>query len=282
MRHRYGAMLSNIIHPTDFSHGSEVAFAHALKLTLGTLGQLEILHVDREGVRADWQKYPSVRETLSRWGILPDNAGRGDVAGLGVRISKSVCHGDAATEVLEHIDRRGADLVVMATHRREGLDRWLHSGLAEHVANRTDAATLFIPYGVNGFVEHETGQVSLKTILVPIDSDPHPTPAVQAVGEMVNAIAGQQAEVRLLHVGDPSGMPSPSLPASPNCVWNWEHCTGSVVDRICEDAATNKADLIVMTTAGHDGFLDAIRGSTTERVLQHCACPVLSVPRVED
>ncbi len=35
---------------------------------------------------------------------------------------------------------------------------------------------------------------------------------------------------------------------------------------MCDDAIKNKVDLIAMTTNGHDGFLDAVRDSTTERV----------------
>ena len=38
------------------------------------------------------------------------------------------------------------------------------------------------------------------------------------------------------------------------------------------------ADLVVMATRGHDGFLDALRGSTTERVVRHARCPVLGLP----
>jgi nucleotide-binding universal stress UspA family protein len=38
------------------------------------------------------------------------------------------------------------------------------------------------------------------------------------------------------------------------------------------------ADLIVMATAGHQGALDALRGSTTERVVRQATCPVLAVP----
>jgi hypothetical protein len=33
-----------------------------------------------------------------------------------------------------------------------------------------------------------------------------------------------------------------------------------------------------MPTAGHQGFLDVLRGSTSERVLRHAPCPVLSIP----
>jgi nucleotide-binding universal stress UspA family protein len=36
-------------------------------------------------------------------------------------------------------------------------------------------------------------------------------------------------------------------------------------------------DLIAMPTAGHHGVLDALRGSTTERVIRHAPCPVLAL-----
>jgi nucleotide-binding universal stress UspA family protein len=50
------------------------------------------------------------------------------------------------------------------------------------------------------------------------------------------------------------------------------------VDEIVAAADTWAADLIVMATAGHSGVLDALRGSTTERVLRRARCPVLAVP----
>jgi len=278
MGNRYGISIGNILHPTDFSHGSDVAFAHALRLAVGAHGKLEILHVDRQQARAQWDNYPSVRETLCRWQLLPADAKRGDVARLGVHISKSACKGkEPATGVLEYLEHRGADLVVMATHQREGLDRWLHSSLAESVSNSTDAATLFIPYGVDGFVNVDTGKVSLNRILVPIDATPDPQPVIDAVSDLVSAVATGDVEVRLLHIGDPAGMPAPTLPVNDKCQWKWESRLGNVVDAICADALDNDVDLITMTTNGHDGFLDAIRGSTTERVLHQAACPVLSV-----
>lgn len=278
MHRRYGISISNVIHPTDFSHGSDIAFAHALKLVLGTRGQLEILHVDRDQNRADWDSYPSVRETLCRWKVLPEDAQRNDVSKLGVHISKSVSKGvETAAAVLDHLQQRDADLVVMSTHRREGLERWLHRSLAERISNRTEAASLFIPHGVNGFVDLETGEVSLNRILIPIDMSPAPQLALDAVAELVEAVASNPVEVILLHIGDPAKMPAPTLPGSGKCLWRWENCVGDVVDRICDSAAEFKVDLIAMTTNGHDGFLDAVRGSTTERVLHRSACPLFSV-----
>lgn len=53
--------------------------------------------------------------------------------------------------------------------------------------------------------------------------------------------------------------------------------TGEPVNTILTKAADKSADLIAMPTAGHHGFLDALRGSTTERVIRHAPCPVLAV-----
>ena len=43
-------------------------------------------------------------------------------------------------------------------------------------------------------------------------------------------------------------------------------------------AAAEAAGLIVMTTDGRNGFLDALRGSHSERVLHAAACPLLTIP----
>ena len=39
-----GALLRQIFHPCDFSHSSEVAFDHALKIALGTGAGLTMMH----------------------------------------------------------------------------------------------------------------------------------------------------------------------------------------------------------------------------------------------
>jgi nucleotide-binding universal stress UspA family protein len=51
--------------------------------------------------------------------------------------------------------------------------------------------------------------------------------------------------------------------------------TGSVWDRIVQVARAERADLIVMSTRGHDTLADRVVGSNTERVVRHAPCPVL-------
>ncbi len=53
---------------------------------------------------------------------------------------------------------------------------------------------------------------------------------------------------------------------------------GNAVETILRVASDIPADLIVMGTQGHQGFLDALRGNTTEQVLRESTCPILAVP----
>lgn len=186
MNDRYGISIARILHPTDFSHGSDVAFVHALRLVYSMKGSLSILHIDKERRRPDWNQYPSVRETLIAWKILPPDAVRTDVAKLGVQISKSSLTDDSPEEgILHHLEHHPADLLVLATHQRHGLDRWLHKTIAGHINNKTDGATLFIPFGNPGFVSETTGECRLKRILIPVDLDPDPSPAIEVTTDLV-------------------------------------------------------------------------------------------------
>jgi hypothetical protein len=53
---------------------------------------------------------------------------------------------------------------------------------------------------------------------------------------------------------------------------------GGVVDNIIHTASTWSADLVVCVTEGRRGLLDAIRGSTVERLLRDAPAPLLIVP----
>jgi nucleotide-binding universal stress UspA family protein len=82
----------------------------------------------------------------------------------------------------------------------------------------------------------------------------------------------------LLHVGEKAGMPEVQLPDVPGWRWNTEIRSGDVVEVISETASAIKAGLIVLTTEGRNGFLDALRGSHSERILQRAPCPLLAIP----
>ena len=275
---RYGFSIGRILHPTDFSHGSEIAFAHALRLTCAIQGSLSVLHVDRDQKEPDWDKFPSVRETLGRWKLLPPDASTSDVGHLGVHIRKSSVSGeDPSIGILSYLERHPADLIVLATHQRHGLDRWMHQTIAGTINQKSDSATLFIPYGCNGFIDEVTGESRLKRILIPVDHHPEAVPAVELTVDLIRAVASGPCEVRLLYVGDAAAAPAVRLVNEDKAHWKWVHRTGGVVQAILNEAKESNTDLIALTTMGRHGFLDALRGSTTEQIVEHTGCPVLAV-----
>ena len=85
-------------------------------------------------------------------------------------------------------------------------------------------------------------------------------------------------EFRLVHVGRPGT--APKIDLREDAGWSYETVVrqGDVVDQILEEEAHWRPDLMVLATQGHMDFLDALRGSTTERILRGVSCAVLAVP----
>ncbi len=95
------------------------------------------------------------------------------------------------------------------------------------------------------------------------------------IQEFMALMNERDSTIELIHVGKTA----PSIRcAADGALMPITTRTGDVVDTILDTAEQQQVDLIAMPTAGHHGFLDAMRGSTTERVLRHAPCPVLSVP----
>jgi len=270
-----------IFHPSDFSTASEVAFGHALKIALQSKAKLDLMHVEPSlsSEKPGWLDFPGVRATLTRWGVLPEGVARQEVAKVGLRVRKILKSStDPVETMLRHFQRFPPDLIVLATHQREGLDRWLHKAVAEPLARRSRAMTLFIPQGGRGFVSLDDGTVALKRILVPFDHVPHPRTTLRRAFLLARGLDCEAGEFRLVHVGQPGTAPKIVLPEVPG--WSCEIAVrqGEVVDQILEEETHWRPDLMVLTTQGHMDFVDALRGSTTERVLRGAHCPVLAVP----
>jgi nucleotide-binding universal stress UspA family protein len=270
--------LRTVFHPSDFSEASEVAFGHALKLALTARATLTMMHVYAQ-TDSDWGDFPGVRRTLERWGLLPTGSLREDVGRLGLEIDKvRATHPDPVRSVLGFLETHPADLIVLATRRQHGKVWWADRSVAKPIARGSGLMTLFLPEKVEGFVSWKDGSLSLRSVLVPVTSQPAPEPSVEAALRLGEALGIGSMEITLLHVGNAQDAPRPRIAERPG--WRWKHAArqGDVVGTILETASQERADLIVMTTAGHDGFLDALRGSTSERVLHSATCPVLAVP----
>lgn len=271
-------ILRNIFHPSDFSPASEAAFAHALRAALMAHANLTILHVSSNWDR-QWTELPGVRAALERWGLLPANSRRSDVVKLGIHIRKvQAIHPDPVESVTSYLAEHATDLIVLATEQSDGGLPWLGKSVAVPVALASGQMTLFVPKGAAGFVSSYDGSVSLTNILIPVASKPPGQAALQAALRMAYRFNRPVGVFTVLYVGEEGDMPDLHYSHLPG--WQWEKVIkqGDVVDVICKTAEEINADLIVMTTEGRHGFLDALRGSHSERVLHKAPCPLLAIP----
>jgi nucleotide-binding universal stress UspA family protein len=272
--------IHSIVHATDFLEADERAFAHALGIALLRQADLAILHVmpDASG---DWSGYPAVRKTLERWKLLkPGSSQEAVFEELGVRVKKVAIESRfPALAVTRHLDGEHADLLVVATAGREGVARWLRGSVAEAMARWSRTMTLFVPADAErNVVALADGNLTLANVLIPVDRTPDPAHAIEFARRAAEVMSEDKVTITLLHVGGETGMPS--VQTRDGAQWTFARMQrdGDPVDEIVAAADAVRADLIVMATEGRHGVFDALRGSTTERVLRRARCPVLAVP----
>ena len=267
--------VKSIFHPSDFSKASELAFAHALAIALIRKTELVIMHAGR-GLLDDWAQFPPVRKTLERWQVLTPGSPRSAVfEKLAIRVTKVSSRGNPVQASIEHIEKQQPDLVVLATRGQHGLPLWLKPSVAQAIAGRTSAMTLFVPRGCRGIVSLD-GIIQLRRVLLPIDHQPDAQEAVMRAVQAAEAFGDDAVEIVLLHVN--GALPQVNRPESQASVWKELRREGDVVATILD--ASREADLIIMPTEGRHGVFDALRGSVTERVVRGAPCPVLTVPAV--
>jgi len=270
--------IESVLHPTDFSEASLTAFYHALKSAVVTKSKLTLLHVSGVGKPSRFS-FPGIRKTLERWKVLPANSPRSAVVNLGVEASKIVARkGDPVKVVLDFMEHEPVDLIVLATSNHEGKARWLGNSISRPIARTAWQATLFIPANSNGFVSGEDGSVHLKRVLIPIAQSPQAQPAVEAAHRLVKRLDCSAGTFTLMHVGSKTSMPTVRCPEVKGWTWEKRLESGDVIQSIVEVAKDTNADVIVMSTDGRNEFLDALRGSHSERVLRHGVAPLFTVP----
>ncbi|MCB1099489.1 MAG: universal stress protein [Verrucomicrobiae bacterium] len=272
-------LINSIFLPTDFSPESHAAFAHALRFAAGAHAKLSVVHVRHRDEVLTWEDFPHVRETLERWGNLPQGSRREDLWNLGFDVQKVVAPAENPVKAcLDFLEDQPAELIVLTTHHTGDGHHWFGKRIAEPIAQGAGEITLFLPAGRSGFVSLEDGSVSLKQILIPVDSHPDPQRAVDAAVRTVATLQVPAGEFTLYHCGAESTFPRVDTPEVEGWEWDTLISDGHAASEITKLANEIDADLIVMASEGRHGFLDAFRGSTTERVLHQIHCPLAVIP----
>jgi len=262
-----------IVHPLSDSPDAPKAFAHALSLALDSSGELEI--IDVRGLLKRHTS-PGVRETLERWGRLPQNSSKSSVAELGLKVRKIVGHGFIRSIIKKRLHKRTYDILVCNANQKSGSGKLFGNRLSDFLVRRLHQTTLYIPEGCHSFIDANTGKAMLKNIVIPV---PPAADSIEPVFKMLSKIMEitrtESPEVFGVHCGSSF----PSIPESNKSAFSWNEFlkNDSPAVAITDIAREKKADLIIMSTNGRDSISQKIMGSITEQVLKKSPCPILAV-----
>jgi nucleotide-binding universal stress UspA family protein len=202
--------------------------------------------------------------------------------------------GDAASEIVGEAQARQADLIILATHGRSGLGRWIYGSVAEAVLARSPVPLLLVRAWSPELTLIRAGKPA--PILVPLDGSPFSEKALPLARDLARAL---DAEIHLVRIASSEGHAVPDQSAaSPDGdaqgaaayldakIERFRHegvrvsrsvRIGHPAVRIVELAGHIEAGLIVMATHGRTGLAGTLVGSTALEVLHRGSLPVVFV-----
>ena len=125
-----------ILHATDFSRASAAAFARAVELARHDRAGLFLLHVVLPAspfLAGDVNLPPSYLELQARARRQAEGRLAGPSHRAGVRAEGRLADGAPAQEILKWARRKRAGLIVIGTHGRSALGRFVMGSVAERV-----------------------------------------------------------------------------------------------------------------------------------------------------
>ena len=114
-----------------------------------------------------------------------------------VDVETAAYYGEAAEVILQQARERNVDLVVMSTHGRSGLGRWIYGSVADRVMRHAEVPVMLIPAGCECVWPTERA----FRILVPLDGSDFAEEALRPARDLARMLS---AELYLLRVVEPS------------------------------------------------------------------------------
>ncbi|MGZ9271631.1 MAG: universal stress protein [Candidatus Binatia bacterium] len=297
-------MYSKILVPLDGSTAAESALplvrslARRLALPVELLGAIDLREISRSASAADGL-------FLDR--LLEDEARRGaeylaKIAKTlrGVQVTTRSEKGDAADVIIETAAVDKNSLIVMATHGRSGLNRFLLGSIAEKVLRAT-ANPLLLVKALEPIASQ--GEAALTSIVVPLDGSDLAEGVLPTVEELAKKLDLEVVLIRAFAIPygaystgdgfyDPVNLEAflarlreeasdylerKAAHLKRNGVANVSFVAkeGLSADEIIKFARETPANLIAMSTHGRSGVKRWVLGSVTETVVRHSGDPVL-------
>jgi nucleotide-binding universal stress UspA family protein len=267
-------MFQSVLVPLDGTSFSEGSLALAELVGRGPDTRLHLVSVGREDA--------------SERGYLADVAER--LRGSSLQVDEVVVRGKIVDALEQHAKKVGADLIVMATHGRSGLERLRLGSVAEGLVTRGVAPILLIHPGPEG----PSPEVTIDHVAIALDASAYAQTILPTV-ETLGAATGV-SRYTIVHVAESKGAGKAGWsPASAVQVRAQEHL-GAIRDRLGTGGAEVDlrvvmssdpsegilgvaeevgADLIAMTTHGMTGLRPTLMGSVAAAVLHGWHGPLL-------
>ncbi|MCC7369247.1 MAG: universal stress protein [Chloroflexi bacterium] len=288
-------MLATIVVPLDGSDFSARAIPYATGLARSAGAKLAFLRVlphRAPGNAVD--ELQAIQATLE----MDANTARADGLQVDaiVRRIRPVQAQDVARTISRFADEQRAGLIVMSTHGRGGLGRWVYGSVADSVLRQSPTPVLLVPPRA----ERSLPADRRLRLLVPLDGSERAEEAI-ATAELLAQLL--DAELTLLHVVEPPDYPLHGEGYA-YVPWDQDAELSSArqylqahVDRlqaqgimVSAQAATGKPtwvvaqvvrdvepDIVMMATHGRSGLVRLVLGSVATSVLQQVDVPVLLV-----
>lgn len=235
--------LREVLVPLPSSDDCEAAMDHAVLIALRTRADLRLLSPSGQ--------FPSLRERLERWEILPKNSRPSQVKRLGLKVKKRTSKAGASlAQVAAEADRKKSDLVVLSQNFPKPF--WSGWFGKKKEGQPLHCPSLIVPPRCR-FVNSK-GELQLETVISSGEES--------ALGWLASLVRGLQLK--------PGRILLTSTGTLPTELQEW-----TVTEQFQSDAfdlvRRERANLLLLPIA--EGLTEAL----LERILQESPCPVLVV-----
>ncbi len=210
---------------------------------------------------------------------------------FGIEVQSLLCEGDPPEVIVDVADGKKADLIVLGTYGRKGINRLLMGSVTSQVIVNSPVDVLVVKKPCTKC----TG--TYTSILVPFDGSEFSRKAMDRAcrlskidgasvtvlytipryEEMIGFFRTSSIQKSLMQEAQKITDSAKDLASAQNVQVKTIIDEGHAGDKVVETANKLTSDLIVIGSYGWRGVNKAIMGSTAERVIMNASCPVLVV-----